>query len=95
MTVDVTNTGNMKADEVVQLYIRDQVSSVTRPVMELKGFERVSLEPGETKQVTLPITPAALRFYDRNMQRVVESGTFDIMIGNSSQNYQTTELTVE
>ena len=95
VTVDVTNTGNMKADEVVQLYIRDRVSSVTRPVMELKGFERVSLEPGETKQVTLPITPAALRFYDRNMQRVVESGTFDIMIGNSSQNYQTTELTVE
>ena len=95
VTVSVTNTGAMKADEIVQLYIRDQVSSVTRPVMELKGFERVSLEPGETKQVQLPITPASLQFYNRDMERVVEPGAFDIMVGNSSNNYQTVVLTVE
>lgn len=95
VSVDVTNTGKMAADEIVQLYIRDKVSSVTRPVKELKGFERVSLAPGETKTVTLDITPKSLRFYDRQMNRVVEPGEFDIMVGNSSENTQTVTLTVE
>jgi beta-glucosidase len=92
--VTVTNTGNMRADEVVQMYIRDRVSSVTRPVMELKGFQRVSLAPGETITIELPITSAALQFYNRDMERVVEPGEFEIMVGNSSQSHQSTVLTV-
>jgi len=94
VSVNVTNTGDYAADEIVQLYIRDSVSSVTRPVKELKGFERVSLAPGETKTVTLPIRPEHLRFFDRNMNRVVEPGTFEVMVGNSSDAVKTTTLTV-
>jgi len=95
VSVEVTNSGKVAGDEVVQLYIRDNFSSVTRPVKELKGFERVSLEAGETKTVTLEITPESLRFYDINMDRVVEPGTFEIMVGNSSTNTKSVELTVE
>lgn len=95
VTVDVTNTGEVTADEVVQMYIRDKISTVTRPVMELKGFQRVSLAPGETKQVDLSITPAALQFYNRDMKRVVEPGEFEIMVGTSSQSHQATVLTVK
>lgn len=95
VTVDVTNTGEVTADEVVQMYIRDTISTVTRPVMELKGFQRVSLAPGETKQVDLSITPAALQFYNRDMKRVVEPGEFEIMVGKSSQSHQATVLTVK
>lgn len=93
--VSVTNTGDVQADEIVQMYIRDQVSSVTRPVKELKGFQRVSLAPGETQTVELPITTSALQFYNLDMQRVVEPGDFDIMVGTSSENYQTVTLMVE
>ncbi len=92
--VSVTNTGPVKADEVVQMYIRDKISSVTRPVMELKGFERVSLEPGETKAIELAITPDALQFYNLDMQRVVEPGEFEIMVGASSVSHKSTTLTV-
>ncbi len=95
VSVTVTNTGDVTADEVVQLYVRDRVSSVTRPVRELKGFLRVSLKPGESRLVTLPITTSALQFYDRNMQRIVEAGEFDIMVGRSSVEYQSTVLTVQ
>ncbi len=84
VTVDVTNTGRLKGDEVVQLYIRDEVSSITRPVKELKGFERVTLEPGETKTVEFIIGPEALSFLNRDMHRVVEPGTFKIMAGGNS-----------
>jgi beta-glucosidase len=82
---DVTNTGRREGTEVVQMYIRDLVSSVTRPVKELKGFRKVSLRPGETKTVTLDITPELLAFYDVNMKHVVEPGDFEIMVGNSSR----------
>jgi len=81
--------------EVVQMYLRDKVSSVTRPVKELKGFKRVSLEPGASETVTLPITTEALQFFNRDMVRVVEPGEFDIMVGNSSANVKTVTLTVE
>ena len=94
VTVSVTNTGDMKADEVVQMYIRDSISSVTRPVKELKGFERVSLAPGETKQVEFAITPASLQFFNRDMERVVEPGEFEIMVGSSSQSHDSVVLTV-
>jgi beta-glucosidase len=83
--VDVTNTGKYEGDEVVQMYIRDKVSSVTRPVKELKGFKRVTLKPKETKTVTLEITPEQLAFHNIDMKYVVEPGEFDIMVGNSSR----------
>ena len=83
--VDVTNNGSSPGAEVVQMYIRDAVSSVTRPVKELKGFQKVWLQPGETKTVELDITPESLAFYDINMKHVVEPGDFEIMVGNSSR----------
>ncbi|HEU5236719.1 MAG TPA: glycoside hydrolase family 3 N-terminal domain-containing protein [Pyrinomonadaceae bacterium] len=83
--VDVANTGKRAGAEVVQMYIRDLVSSVTRPIKELKGFQKVWLQPGETKTVALDITPESLAFYDIHMKYVVEPGDFEIMIGNSSR----------
>lgn len=83
--VDVTNTGARRGAEVVQLYLRDRVSSVTRPVKELRGFSKVTLEPGETKTVALAITPESLAFYDARMRYGVEPGEFEVMIGNSSR----------
>ena len=94
VSVTVTNTGRRAGDEIVQLYIRDLVSSVTRPVMELKDFTRVSLAPGESKTVTFTITPDKLSFLDINMNRVVEPGAFDIMVGTSSVKFQTVRLDV-
>jgi beta-glucosidase len=85
IVVDVTNTGQREGAEVVQLYIRDLVSSVTRPVKELKGFRKVRLQPGETATVAFDITPALLSFYDVNMNYVVEPGDFELMVGNSSR----------
>ena len=75
----------MAGDEIVQMYIRDEVSSVTRPIKELKGFARVHLAPGETKTVQFPITPDKLSFLNEDMNRVVEPGTFSIMVGPSSR----------
>jgi beta-glucosidase len=83
--VDVTNTGKRPGAEVVQMYIRDLVSSVTRPVKELKGFKKMVLQPGETRTAALDITPESLAFYDVNMKYVVEPGEFEIMVGNSSR----------
>jgi len=91
---DLTNTGKREGAEVVQMYIRDAVSSVTRPVKELKGFQKVSLRPGETKAVSFEITPDLLAFYDVNMKYVVEPGEFFIMIGNSSRDEDLTKATL-
>jgi beta-glucosidase len=85
VSVDVKNAGKVTGDEVVQMYIRDKVSSVTRPVKELKGFKRITLAPGQTSTVTLPITPEHLAFYNIEMKYVVEPGEFEIMVGNSSR----------
>jgi beta-glucosidase len=95
--VDVTNTGRRAGTEVAQLYVRDLVSSVTRPVKELKGFQKVKLQPGETKTVTFDLTPESLAFYDLDMNYVVEPGEFEIMVGNSSrdEDLQRTILIVE
>ncbi|MBI1227740.1 MAG: beta-glucosidase [Bacteroidetes bacterium] len=97
VSVDVTNTGKATGKEVVQLYIHDKVSSVTRPVKELKGFEKVELKPGETKTVKFTLTPEELSMYDINMNWVVEPGEFEIMVGSSSRNedLKTTVLTVK
>jgi beta-glucosidase len=83
--VDVTNTGQRQGTEVVQMYIRDRISSVTRPVKELKGFRKISLQPVQTQTVALDITPESLAFYDVNMNYVVEPGEFDIVVGSSSR----------
>jgi beta-glucosidase len=83
--VDVKNTGKRAGAEVVQLYVRDCVSSVTRPVRELKGFQKILLSPGETKTVALEITPDSLAFHDIHLKYVVEPGDFEIMVGNSSR----------
>jgi beta-glucosidase len=83
--VDVTNTGPRRGDEVVQLYIRDVVSSVTRPVKELKGFKRITLEPGETATVAFEIAPEHLAFYDVDMVFRVEPGEFRLMVGSSAR----------
>ena len=82
--LEVTNIGDMDGDEVVQLYIRDKVSSVTRPVKELKGYKRIHLKVGETKKVIFEITPESLAFYDIDMNYVVEPGSFNIMTGPTS-----------
>jgi beta-glucosidase len=94
--VDVTNSGIVRGDEVVQLYVRDVVSSVTRPVKELKGFQRISLAPGETRTVAFDVTPEQLAFYDIDMVYRVEPGEFRLMVGSSSrdEDLQTVTLTV-
>ncbi|GAA6136827.1 glycoside hydrolase family 3 N-terminal domain-containing protein [Arenicella sp. 4NH20-0111] len=95
VSVVVKNSGDMAGDEIIQLYVRDRSSSVTRPVKELKAFKRVSLNPGESKTVSIEFNAGeALAFYDINMQRVVEPGIFDIMIGPDSENLDTLSLEV-
>lgn len=84
VSVDVKNTGSREGKEVVQLYIRDLVGSVTRPVKELKDFTKISLKPGETKHIEFTITPDKLRFYDINMNYVVEPGDFKVFVGTNS-----------
>jgi len=83
--VDVANVGKREGEEVVQLYIRDRVSSVTRPVKELKGFKRIRLSPGQTQTVALDITPESLSFFDIDMKFRVEPGDFEIQVGSSSR----------
>ncbi len=85
VSVEVTNSGGAAGDEVVQLYLHDPVASVARPVQELRGFERIALEPGETRRVTFTLTPAHLAFPDRNLEWIVEPGEIEIMVGASSQ----------
>ncbi len=96
VSVEITNTGPWAGDEVVQMYIRDCVSSVTRPVKELKGFRRITLKPGQTETVDLDITPEHLAFYNIDMDYIVEPGEFEIMIGSSSRDcdLQRVKLTV-
>ncbi|MGB7847154.1 MAG: glycoside hydrolase family 3 N-terminal domain-containing protein [Candidatus Acidiferrum sp.] len=93
--VDVINTGKREGTEVVQLYIRDLVSSVTRPVKELKGFRKVRLKPGESTTVKFDITPDRLSFYDLKMEYVVEPGEFEIMVGNSSRDADLQKLRLQ
>lgn len=94
VSVTVKNTGKVAGDEIIQLYIRDLVSSVTRPVMELKDFKRLPLAPGESKTVSFTITPDKLSFLDLSMHRVVEPGAFEIMVGESSVKHQKVKLEV-
>lgn len=93
-SVEVKNTGTRKGAEVVQMYIRDEYSSVPRPVKELKGFKKVWLEPGQSQIVRFQITPEALSFYNDHMKWVLEPGDFDIMVGTASDDVQHVKLTV-
>jgi beta-glucosidase len=92
--LDVTNTGARRGDEVVQVYVRDCVSSVTRPVKELKAFRRVTLDPGETRALSLDLAPDALAFYDIDMVYRVEPGEFRVMVGTSSRDADLASLTL-
>jgi beta-xylosidase len=94
VSVDVTNTGDRAGDEVPQLYVHQEIASVTRPVMLLRGFERIHLEPGQKRTVTFTIGPDDLSLINVDMHRVVEPGTFDIMVGPSSADTRTIHLEV-
>ena len=93
--VTVTNTGNLPGTEIVQAYISHQNSSITRPVMELKAFGRVALQPGESKEVTLSIPPDGLKYYNRQMKFVAEPHTLTIMVGGNPKQLKTTTLKLE
>jgi beta-glucosidase len=94
VSVNVTNTGPRAGDEVVQLYIRDAVSMATQPVKQLRGFRRVTLQPGETRTVTFEIGPEHLAYHGADMKRVVEPGRFDVMVGGSSTDVHSVALDV-
>lgn len=91
-SITVTNTGNTMGKEVVQMYIRDVVGSVTRPVKELKGFEKIELKPGESKTVNFTITEEELKFYDYNLNYVAEAGDFKVFIGGNSRDVKAADF---
>ena len=93
-TITVKNTGARDADEVVQLYIRDLVASISRPVKELKGFQRIHLAAGESKEVSFDITPNMLKFYNAELKHVIEPGDFQIMVGTNSKEVKTLKFRV-
>lgn len=95
VTVPVTNTGKYDADEIVQLYVHDVVGSVSRPVKELKGFERVSLKQGETKNVTFTLKADDLKFYNQQLEYKCEPGDFEVMVGPNSRDVQTMKFTLQ
>ena len=93
-SVTVTNTGNYDADEIVQMYIRDMVGSVARPVKELKGFERIHLKKGESRTVSFDITAEQLKFYNSALNCVCEPGEFEVMVGGNSRDVQTKKFSL-
>lgn len=88
VAVTVTNTGKYEGEEVVQLYVRDEVASITRPIKELKGFEKIKLSPGESKTVTFDVKDEQLGFYNNQMKFIVEKGDFTLMVGGNSRDLQ-------
>lgn len=94
-SVTVTNKGDREGDEVVQLYVRDLVGSISRPVKELKGFERITLKPGESRKVDFRITPDMLKFYNFDLEEVNEPGEYDVMIGPNSRDVKTMRFTLK
>jgi len=85
VSVDITNSGRMEGSEVAQLYLRDRVASVTRPLKELKGFQKTELKPGEIRTIAFTIIPDMLSFYNINMKKIIEPGMFDVMVGGNSE----------
>ncbi|MFL5564971.1 MAG: glycoside hydrolase family 3 C-terminal domain-containing protein, partial [Gemmatimonadaceae bacterium] len=94
VSVDVKNTGDRAGDEVVQLYLRDDVASVAEPVKALKAFQRVTIQPGETRTVAFRLPPDAFALYDRDMRRVIEPGVFTVFVGTNSDDVHSTRLEV-
>jgi len=94
VSIEVKNSGKYDGIEIVQLYIHDKISSVCRPVKELKDFARIALKQGETKTVTFTVTSDKLEFFGREMKRVIEPGDFEIMVGKNSEEYLTGILVV-
>ena len=96
-SVTVTNTGDYEADEIVQLYIHDVVASISRPVKELKGFQRIHLKKGESQEVKFEITDDLLKFYNARLDYVLEPGDFEVMIGpdSSLKNLKKAILTID
>ena len=92
VTCKITNTGQIAGDEVVQFYIRDEFASVARPLMELKGFQRIHLKPGETKEIRFEITAEMLSMLDVNLNKTIEPGSFRLMIGASSKDIRLREI---
>ncbi len=97
VSVNVKNIGEISGDEIVQLYISDKYSSITRPIKELKAYQRVSLKPGESKEIIFELNKSAFAYYDSEMNYIVEAGDFDILVGNSSrdQDLKNTNFNVE
>ncbi len=97
VSVNIKNVGEIAGDEIVQLYISDKYSSITRPVKELKAYQRVSLKPGESKEIVFELNKSAFAYYDSEMNYVVEAGDFDILVGNSSrdEDLKNTNLNIE
>ena len=93
-TITVKNTGARDADEVVQLYIRDLVCSISRPVKELKGFQRIHLDAGESREISFEITPEMLKFYNSELKHLLEPGDFELMVGGNSKEVKSEKLTV-
>jgi beta-glucosidase len=94
VSINVTNTGSMEGEEIVQVYIRDKIASVTRPVKELKGFSKVSIRPGETVTLIFKLGRAELGFYNNQGKYVVESGAYDIMAGGNSRDVLSQEVSI-
>ena len=94
-SVTVKNTGNCAGDEIVQLYIHDRVASISRPVKELKSFRRIHLAAGESKDVTFDVTPDLLKYYDYNLNNILDPGEFDLMIGPNSRDVKSVTFTVK
>jgi beta-glucosidase len=93
VSIDITNSGDRAGDEVVQLYVRDEYSSLVRPIMELKRFRRITLKPGEKMTVTFELEKDAFAFYDEKTEEwIVESGDFNIMVGSSSADIRISKM---
>jgi len=95
VSVTVTNTGKYLGEEVVQLYVRDMVGSVTRPLKELKGFQKISLKPGEAKEVVFTLTSNDLKFYDIAMKYTCEPGDFKVFVGTNSSDVKEADFILE
>ena len=92
--VDVTNTGDRAGEEIVQIYVRDVTAQMVRPVKELKGYRKVSLEPQQTVRVQIPVKLSALGYFDQNMQYIVEPGLFRIFAGANSKDCLEMEISI-
>ena len=95
LTVNVKHTGKYDADDVVQLYIHDVAASISRPVKELKGFERISLKAGESRDVNFTIDVDMLKFYNSDLQFVAEPGDFEVMVGGNSRDVQSLKFSLQ